>query len=524
MDAILCDIIERMRAGSTPDDVELNRIMRSHARASSGAGPVGKSALMARYRELKAKGSLALTPEEDLALLALLQVKPRRTASGVATITVLTKPWPCSGNCIFCPDDERMPKSYLSSEPACQRAEQNGFDPYAQVRSRLEQLELTGHPTDKIELIVLGGTWDDYPDDYRISFVHGLFCALNGAEAPAENCSLDELLSAHAANEHAAHRCVGLSVETRPDRVSAESARFSRMLGCTKVQMGVQSLNQQVLDANSRGTSVEGIARAFSVLRAAGFKIQVHYMLNLLGSTPALDVEGYRMLTSDPRFLPDEVKLYPCALIAGTRLVEAYERREWQPYSDDVLIDTLAACIEATPAYVRISRVIRDISAGDILAGTTTANLRQLVDARLAETGAQVREIRSREIAVADIDLARLSLACVDYHAAGARERFLQWVTPDGMIAGFLRLSLPEAGDTAMIRELHVYGRTARLHSQLPGAAQHTGLGKQLVERAEHLARSAGYRTLDVISAVGTRGYYRNLGFIDEGLYQKITL
>lgn len=534
-------------------------------------------------------------------LLTLLQMKPRRTASGVATITVITKPWPCSGACLYCPNDARMPKSYLSDEPACQRAERNFFDPYLQVCSRLQALMHMGHPTDKVELIVLGGTWSDYPLSYQRWFVHELFRALNDADlaedslmptqstaaqklrdcytnlglsSSAEDCqafaseaqdkifagkltynqavkqlyegseawrsaaqwqdaSFDAIEEQQRRNESASHRVVGLVVETRPDAVTCENLNLLRRFGCTKLQMGIQSVNERLLDANGRNMPASRIREAFEAVRLFGFKTHAHFMVNLLGATPQSDKEDYREFIGNPAFMPDEVKLYPCALVDGTRLVQEFKAGRWQPYSEDELVDVLVNDVLATPPFTRISRMIRDISAKDILVGNKKTNLRQLVDLQLAETAQKVQEIRFREIGTAQTEIGELHLDTVEYRTTVSTEFFLQWVTPKNQIAGFLRLSLPleEAiaryGDRlpickneAMIREVHVYGQAALLH-QVGAGAQHLGLGRQLIEQACQIAQTKGYAAVNVISAVGTREYYRGLGFADNGLYQQ---
>ena len=541
----------------------------------------------------------------------LLQVKPRRSASGVATITVITKPWKCGGACIYCPNDLRMPKSYLSDEPACQRAERNYFDPYLQVTSRLRALNQMGHVTDKIELIVLGGTWSDYPRAYQIWFITELFRALNdaGVERPGslspttsfeaanarerrqfyrdcglsyerddlvaftqteqrlvdegkltyneamvnlyetrepwktiaqhQHATLDELKREHVRNEQAAHRVVGLVVETRPSLITPENLTFLRTLGATKVQMGIQSLDQHIHGINQRPVSIAQIQRALDLTRLFGFKTHTHFMVNLLGQTPESDKQDFRRFVTETPYQPDEIKLYPCALVHGTELCECYERGEWQPYDEEALVDVLVADVLATPPFTRISRMIRDFSAHDIEAGNKKVNLRQLVEARAKDvevsghSSSSIQEIRYREISTQDVELSELTLEVVPYETTSTHERFLQWVTPENKIAGFLRLSLPkpEAFETyadalpvspeeAMIREVHVYGRASGLHKS-GTSAQHRGLGKKLIERASELAREAGYTKLNVISAIGTRPYYRNLGFIDNGLYQQ---
>ncbi len=593
MEDAIVEIIAAIQAHDRKLDAAwLDKLVRRHNRAThDGSRRVAKRRLLPFYLGVKANdperwASWGVDEQTERALVQLLKMKPRRTASGVATITVITKPWPCSSDCLYCPNEVRMPKSYLSDEPACQRAERNYFDPYLQVRSRLLALSQMGHVVDKVELIILGGTWNDYPETYQRWFVRELFRAVNEFDssrciddAPEERdrryracgltydveqiardtkelqrevdegrktynqainainqrpawqdasawqtCTSDELLREHAYNETAPHRVVGLTIETRPDLICEESARAMRRLGCTKIQMGIQSLDEHILRMNHRMVSVEQIARAFSVLRLAGFKIQIHFMANLLGATPKADAADYARLVQDERFLPDEVKLYPCCLVQSSHLGKYYEDGTWRPYTEEQLIDLLAADTFATPAYTRISRMIRDISATDIVAGNKKTNLRQMVERHMTEAGGAVREIRQREVATSEVRLTSLHKDCVSYTTTVSDERFLQWVTDDYRIAGFLRLSLPKGRDSAMIREVHVYGRVAAIHSSEEGGAQHLGLGRQLVEWACKIACEAGYGIIKVISSVGTREYYRSLGFCDGDLYQQRTL
>ena len=635
MEDIILQILDRLRAGEHVDDRALVRLIHAEARREGAdKRSLAKRRLLPFYQRVKREEparwqSWGVTPELERELLQVLRMKPRRTASGVATITVITKPWPCSGDCLFCPNDLRMPKSYLHAEPACARAEQNCFDPYLQVSARLTALSQMGHATDKIELIILGGTWSDYPESYQVWFVSELFRALNdstiaktsanpmlagggraaredaerllaatddetlppavrerralyrelgiadtaeglaervapyqdmmnisdgaapgaynrcvhvlygpatpwGRAAQFQTATFGELERQQRINEQARHRVVGLVIETRPDAIAPAALTTIRRLGATKIQMGIQSLDQGILDANERRITVGQIERAFTLVRLFGFKIHAHMMLNLLGATPEADKLDYESCVRGRAFQPDEIKLYPCALIEGTRLGAKYRDGSWRPYTEDELLDVLAADIVATPAFCRISRMIRDFSSDDIMVGNKKPNLRQLVELRLREREeGSVQEIRYREISTGGADLSQLTLETVEYQTAATDERFLQWVTPAGKIAGFLRLSLPDqslvaksadelpiAAGEAMIREVHVYGMAAQV-GEAGDAAQHHGLGRALVERACELAREAGYARINVISAVGTREYYRHLGFTDHGLYQQ---
>ncbi len=628
MEKILLEILHRLESCETLDEKELRAIIRQANKEHGGSGNVfAKRKLMPFYLRAKAAGdgrweNWGITPELERRLVRTIQMKPRRSASGVATISVLTKPWSCGNDCCYCPNDVSMPKSYIGDEPACQRAEQNFFDPYLQVHMRLRALHEMGHPIDKVELIVLGGTWCDYPREYQLWFVEQMFAAVNDmggdgeVEHAARRCefyreaglvndpvairegqadvqaqvdrgelafngaidqlyrrspawrqaaaiqhaTFDDVLCQHRRNETSPHRVVGLVVETRPDAITAQKLEFLRKLGCTKIQIGVQSTRQDVLDRTGRSIDVAQIARAFDLARLFGFKIHAHFMVNLLGATPQDDTADYREFVQGELFSPDEVKLYPCELVPGTKLVASYESGDWVPYHDDELLEVLVQDVLATPPHIRMSRMIRDIPSIHVIAGNKVTNLRQMVDRAIEQRGqaGQVREIRFREISTGDVDLSTLSLDVHAYETRATSERFLQWVTPEGKIAGFLRLSLPRreyveelgegspiAAGQAMIREVHVYGRAARLgdaeESLAPASAaepvaapaastahaqhaQHMGLGRSLIDAAANIAREHGYTSLNVISSVGTREYYRNLGFEDKYLYQRLAL
>jgi elongator complex protein 3 len=579
------------------DERELNTLLR--ANPLTGGGFFSRSQLIDAYRAYA--GHFGLPPFDD-AVIEKLRRKPVRTSSGVSPVTVLTKPFPCPGTCIFCPNDVRMPKSYLSDEPGAQRAEQNSFDPYLQTYTRLLSLHNIGHPTDKIEIIILGGTWSFYPETYQLWFVKRIFDALHDfgqggrrnvsdrraevAEAlraasqlhPERNtadvriygaamaqsynqavqqvyagemarsrevadriaagardrspvdefATWEELEAAHHYNETADCRCVGLVIETRPDHISEEETLRIRRLGCTKVQIGFQSLDDRVLRLNKRGHTVAATRRAVRLLRSAGFKIHAHWMPNLYGSTPENDVDDYQRMFADPDFRPDELKVYPCSLIESAELMRHYEDGSWRPYTQDELLDLLVACFHSTPEYCRLTRVIRDIPGTDIVVGNKVTNFRQLVEGELQRRGLNTGDIRQREIGQQRVTQDDLTLDEVGYDTSVGREAFLQFITADRRIAGFLRLSLPhdpacltsELDGAAMIREVHVYGQALGIGEAAPGRAQHLGLGTQLIERAASIARESGFSRLAVISAIGTREYYRKRGFEDGPLYQ----
>jgi elongator complex protein 3 len=488
---------------------------------------LSKAALVAAYNEMIAGGEL----QADEQLLERIRMKPVRTLSGVTTVTVLTKPYPCPGKCIFCPTDVRMPKSYLPDEPGAMRALEHDFDPYTQVQSRIAALENLGHPTDKIELLILGGTWSAYRRDYQEWFVKRCFDAMNGVTGAAgehERCRPGELAAAQALNESTPHRNVGLVIETRPDEITPAELRWLRTLGVTKVQMGAQSLDDRVLELNKRGHSVAQTRQAVSLLRAAGFKIVLHWMPNLHGATPESDRLDFARLWDG--FCPDEIKIYPNQLLANAELYEVWQRGEFHPYSTDQLIELIADIKPGVPRYCRINRVIRDIPSTNVVDGNKRTSLRMDVHAEMERRGTKCNCIRCREVRGTAVRAAELRLDDLAYPTDVAQEHFISYVTADDRLAGFIRLSLPLAGASpdvglsdlqgaALIREVHVYGQSLAVGAEQNGATQHSGLGTKLLREAEELARARGFKRLAVISAVGTRKYYLERGFERGELY-----
>lgn len=547
--------------------------------------------LVALYREEAGQHGL---PPFTTSHLQKIQLKPMRSQSGVQTVSVLTKPFPCPGQCIFCPNDIRMPKSYIASEPGAQRAERNSFDPYLQTYSRLKALRNMGHQPTKIELIVLGGTWSYYPESYQIWFIHECFRALNdfgsgqddtasiqqridqtvtsahrqanrviqsdsiridgqtlthnynqvvstyylkpeievegGLEVRRETKTWEELWQQHTLNETSDCRCVGLTIETRPDNISAEEIIRLRQLGCTKTQIGFQSLSDDILALNKRGHDTAATRRAVQLLRQAGFKIHAHWMPNLYGSNLEHDKQEFQKLFQDPAYRPDELKIYPCVLIPSAELMQYYQDGRWQPYPSEALAELLAFCLLEAPPWVRLNRVVRDIPDQETMTQHLPTNLRQIVQDQLQAQGKTLPDIRGREIR-RDQPAPPIELQTLSYTTTSSEERFLQFVDRHNRLLGFLRLSLPKEAayipeliDHAIIRELHVYGQVEPLGQTTTGQTQHRGYGKKLIHAAKEQARAAGYQTLSVISAVGTRRYYEKLGFTRGKLYQEVTL
>jgi len=526
-------VLEEVKTGR-----RLDRALRSHP--LSNGQLIAKHILVAAYRDLVARGEWPDEPD----FLPLIRMKPVRTLSGVSTVTVLTKEWPCPGRCVFCPTEAYMPKSYLADEPGAARAFQNKFDPYNQVQSRLAEYRAVGHPNDKIELLVLGGTWSAYKRDYQEWFIRRCFDAMNEDTLPESQrdfqvnppedkstpttVDLTRIRAAHTHNETASHRNVGLVIETRPDEITPEELVWLRQLGVTKVQMGAQSLDDRVLNLNLRGHTAADTLKATTLLRAAGFKIVLHWMPNLLGATIDSDRADFARLWQDG-YAPDELKIYPTQLLESAELYRYWQRGEYKPYTTEELVALIADIKPTIPEYCRVNRIIRDIPSIHVVEGNKRTSLRQDVQLELKKRGQVCRCIRCREVKTHLVAMDDLTLNDFTYHPSSAEEHFLNFTTTEDRIAGYLRLSLPspEAPDlhladlekAALIREVHVYGQSLPVGVDKEGAAQHIGLGTLLLRRSEEIAREKGFKQLAVIAAIGTRQYYASRGFRAGELY-----
>lgn len=518
---LFVQLIEELSALRPLVTENYQQVMRKYT--SQGLPWLGKSDVLNLYAEMCANGRFVY----DADLVTHLQKKPTRSQAGVTVVTVLTKPYPCPGKCIFCPTDVRMPKSYLRDEPGAQRAERHGFDPYTQTAARIQALEQIGHPAEKIELLILGGTWSSYRRDYQEWFVKRCLDAMNGEESA-------NLVEAQEKNAVGPRRNVGLVVETRQDSITPDELRWFRYLGVTKVQVGIQSLDEQVLALNQRGHDVQSTRDAFRLLRLAGFKIHGHWMANLLGATPESDRADFARLWSDLAIQPDELKIYPCMLVENAELYDYWQRGEYTPYDEETLTELLADCLAQVPRTVRVNRVIRDFPTTNVVAGNKKANLRQMATERAEDDGRRLKDIRAREIRRQKVTRAELHLQITTYETDATTEHFLSFETAEERLAGFLRLSfphpgqplpLPELADHAMIREVHVYGPALNLGDGSEGEAQHMGLGSELIIKAKEMARAAGFGKIAVISAIGTREYYRRYHqFEMDGLYMTAVL
>ncbi|HSV95103.1 MAG TPA: tRNA uridine(34) 5-carboxymethylaminomethyl modification radical SAM/GNAT enzyme Elp3 [Spirochaetia bacterium] len=455
----------------------------------------------------------------DPELIEAMKTRGVRTESGVAPFAVMMKPFYCPGNCVYCPLEEGMPKSYLSDEPAAQRAKLLNFDSYKQVEGRIRQMQETGHITDKIDLIVIGGTFGSYPEEYKREFFKSMFDAVNGVVSKS-------LAEAHAYNETAEKRIVGISIETRPDWVTEEEIKLWRELGVTKIQLGVQAFNEEILRKIRRDHGLKEIAEATRMCRNAGIKICYHLMPNLPGSNPNKDMEMARLMFEDKRFGPDYLKVYPAMTIAGTEMYEMWKQGEYVPYGEEELIKVLKEIKAQTPVWCRIDRLIRDISKKWVSAGNARTNLRQVLQEELKKEGKKCRCVRCREVRGGVYDT-KVKLLVNERESLGGKELFLSYESEDHLFS-MLRLRLPEQSEkmlfdelvgVAIVREVHTYGQVAEIDTYDGVKTQHRGLGKRLMIKAEEIAKERGYVKMAVISAIGTREYYRKLGYELEGSY-----
>jgi elongator complex protein 3 len=465
--------------------------------------------LLKTYKKLLKKKKI----QKNENLENILKTSSIRSLSGIVSITVLTKPYPCPGKCLYCPTVNSMPKSYLPDEPACKRALDNNFNPYKQMLSRINALKATGHNTDKIELIVLGGTFSFYPKNYQLWFVKRCFEAANQKNSKT-------LKETQKNNEKTKNRIVGLTIETRPDFINQKELWFLRKLGVTRVELGVQATDDEILRKNQRNCYLKDIIQATKLLKNAGFKVTYHMMLNLYGSNPLKDEQMFEELFSKPEFQPDQLKIYPCVVLKDSPLFNFYLNKEYQPYKEEELIDLLIKIKEKIPPYVRIIRIIRDIPSNDIIAGNKTPNLRQIIAFKMQQENKKCRCLRCREPRETPIDFENVKLVKREYEASNGKEIFLSFEDfKNDKVLSFLRLRLtnewtfPFLKDSALIRELHSYGLMAPLKSQKSNV-QHKGLGKKLLEEAEKIVKKeTNFKKIFIISGVGVREYYRKLGY-----------
>ncbi len=472
----------------------------------------------------------AATPAEREDLRRVLLVKPTRTLSGVAPVAVMTSPYPCPhGRCLPCPGGPAhpfgSPQSYTGEEPAAKRAREHGYDPFLQVHARLGQFETLGHRVEKVELIVMGGTMTARPLEYQHEFVARCIEAMNVYPGDAPASVAPSVAAVEEANESADVRCVAITFETRPDWCKKEHINRMLDLGVTKVELGVQHIDDTILTFNRRGCTVADTAEANRLLRDAGIKVGFHVMPNLPHSTIAADKEMFEILFSDPRFKPDFLKIYPTLVTPGSEIEELWELKRYTPYHEDQLIDLIAYAKTLIPEYTRLSRVQRDIPAKLIVAGSKHSNFRQLAQNRLAAQGRHCRCIRCREIGRLPSSM-DAEIRVTRYECCGGIEHFISAVSGDSLI-GFARLRFPssefrpELQGAALVRELHVYGSLVPVGLEAAETEewQHRNFGRHLLSHAEEIAKKAGFRRMAIMSGIGVRPYYQRQGYERQGPY-----
>lgn len=506
------------------------------------------------------------TPEEKKILGDVLIKKPTRTISGVAIVAVMCQPQDCPhGRCLYCPESENAPPSYTGEEPAALRARMYKFDPYQQVYNRLSQLNSIGHPLDKVELIIMGGTFPAHFLCYQEWFVAKCLQAmvdfgLKESQITVKNHeteftqksksrNLNPLLNspvphygpenyvllndAQQANESSKVRCVGITFETRPDYCKVEDVDRMLTMGVTRVELGVQTIYNYIYQRIKRGHSVKDVIESNKVLRDSGIKVAMHLMPGLFSDFNK-DLRIFRRLFSDQSFKPDMLKIYPCLITKGSEMHEMWQKGEYEPYTTEEAVDLIVEIKKMLPKWVRTMRIQRDIPSPLIEAGVKKSNLGELVYNRLEEEGIQCQCIRCREVGHQssrgiNANLDEIQLMDERYSAVGGEEIFLSQEDPTtDVLAGFLRLRIPSDNahrreidnKTALIRELHVYGSLVPIGERKMGIGQHAGYGEELLAQAEEIALNEYNREkMIIISGIGTRNYYRKFGYEREGPY-----
>jgi len=506
--------------------------------------------ILKSYRELVKKKKIKRSKKIE----NLLRTRPIRSLSGIVNVSVLTKPYPCPGKCLYCPLERGMPKSYLSGEPAAERAKRLKFNPYLQVKKRIEMLKNEGHPTDKIDLRIIGGTWSYYPKNYQVWFIKECFRACNGFNRTKKSkiknpykvepsgfrqksklqIKIQKLEKIQKRNEKAKSRITGISVETRPDFINERGVKFMRELGITRVELGVQSVFDDVLKLNLRGHGVREIILATKILKDAGFKICYQVMPNLLGSDLERDEKMFKGLFSNSNFSPDYLKIYPCALLKETPLYKWYLKGKYKPYSKEELIDLTKKIKLKIPYYVRIQRITRDIPSQYIIeGGAKISNLRQIVQEKMKNENLKCKCIRCREIREKYDPKEKVYLFRKDYKASEGKEIFLSFENKNRTkLFSFLRLRIPLKGhnrvttvtkvcpillvlkNAALIREIQTFGEVVPPHQIWWGTPQHRGFGKKLIKEAEKIVKKEfGLKKIAVISGIGVRNYFSKLKY-----------
>ena len=507
-------LIKELIKKKVQDQNALNELKRKIAKEFKIPCPSNIDLLKAYHELLREK-----RVKRSQILENLLKTRPIRSLSGIVNVSVLTKPYPCPGKCIFCPTEKGFPKSYLAGEPAADRAKALNFDPFLQTKKRIKMLKDQGHPTDKIELRIIGGTWSAYSKQYQSWFIKRCFDACNDQKSSS-------LIKAQRKNEKSKNRIVGISIETRPDFITKKEVLRLRKLGVTMVELGVQTVFDDVLKKCQTNLTAKTIAQATKLLKDAGFKILYQVMPNLPGSDIKKDLKSFEIIFEDEKFSPDWLKIYPCLICKNSQLYEWWKKGKYKPYSERELINLLIQIKKRLPYWIRLTRLFRDIPVQKIVAGCKISNLREVVKKEIEKRNLTCHCIRCREVREKYNPREKIYLFREDYWASNGKEIFLSFENKKRKkLFSYLRLRVPSfyfskkphfikvLDGTAIIRELQTLGLQVPI-SEKKLAPQHRGFGKKLVKKAEKIAKEEfGLKKIAVISGIGVRQYYRKLGY-----------
>jgi elongator complex protein 3 len=530
-------IIQKCIEEKPKNEKELAKIKRWAAKKFK-ISPPSNISLNKVYQELLKNKEI----KRDKNLEKLFIKRKIRSLSGVAVVSVLTKPYACPGKCIYCPKEKGIPKSYLSGEPAVQRAKNLNFDPYLQVQKRIEMLKFQGHPIDKIELRIIGGSFSVYPKSYKIHFVSECFRACNDfpkskkLSPQKQKANLQILKKEQKKNEIAKQRIVGISVETRPDLINEKEIILMRNLGVTMVEIGVQTIYDDILKKCKRGHTTKEITEATRLLKDAGFKVMYHLMPNLPSSNKKLDEKMFKEIFENENFKPDWLKIYPCVATKEAEIYKLYKQKKWKPYSDKELINLLKNVKSFLPYFVRVARIYRDIPSEKIVGGSLISNIREIVKKEMEKQNTACQCIRCREVKEEYNPKEKVFLFRQDYNASFGKEIFLSFETKNRKkLYSYLRLRIPSfiyshshtrisrtksekplfgcLKNSAIIREIHTFGKVAPIGKKTT-SPQHKGLGKKLIKEAEKIAKEEfKIKKIAVIAGVGTRKYWKKQGY-----------
>jgi len=497
-----------------------------------------------KYKEHVTKRSIYKTYSKLLSWNAIdsdkfieekILTKKVRSNSGVVVITVFTSPTPngqqfsCKWDCHYCPKEPGQPRSYLLNEPGVRRANRNEFDAYKQFTSRADTLMNNGHPIDKLEILVLGGTWTSYPEDYREEFIRDIYYSANVYfDFSSKRMRRLSLSDEQSINETARSRIIGITLETRPDTINSREILLFRKYGCTRVQLGVQHTDHNILKLINRKCTTEDTINAIRMLKDSCFKIDIHLMPDLPGASPEIDCKMFNQVLKNSYLQADQWKIYPCSVTPWTKIEKWFSEGKYIPYTNknpQDLVNVIMYVKQRIHPWIRLNRIIRDIPNEYIIGGNNVTNLRQIIHDQMKKYNIQCRCIRCREVKNT-IPTGEIVLKTRLYYASGGCECFISYESPDSSILyGFCRLRIThhpqvkELNHCAFVRELHVYGKTVPVNHESV-VVQHKGLGSKLLIEAEKFAFTWGYSKMAVISGVGTREYYRKRGYTRGKYYQ----